>query len=194
VWFIDKFIMSSELTEGEERLFQRLDDFASQSNIDLVAFWRTSRLCLTLEEFLELSQKGGFSLSADDFQQLERECVEFVNLETLLRNVETWRKVDSSISSFLSRQAIQQEEKTNRKTGQKGRDSRIKTNSSFGDFKDSRVKATERQWRQEVKLNETLIRAKNESDYELTIRVGEANDICRKLKNDCSFIIDSGSG
>lgn len=45
-----------------------------------------------------------------------------------------------------------------------------------------------------MKLNETLIRAKNESDYELTIRVGEANDICKKLKNDCSFIIDSGSG
>lgn len=45
-----------------------------------------------------------------------------------------------------------------------------------------------------MKLNETLIRAKNESDYELTIRVGEANDICKKLKNDCSFIIDSESG
>lgn len=102
--------------------------------------------------------------------------------------------MDGSISSFLSRQAAQQEERTNRKPAQKGRDSRVKTNSSFGDFKDSRTRATERQWKQEVKLNETLIRAKNESDYELTIRVGEANDICKKLKNDCSFIIDSGSG
>ncbi len=108
--------------------------------------------------------------------------------------METWRKVDGSISNFLSRQAAHQEEKTNRKTGQKGRDSRVKTNSSFGEFNNSRIKATERQWRQEVKLNETLIRAKNESDYELTIRVGEANDICKKLKNDSSFIIDSGSG
>lgn len=24
--------------------------------------------------------------------------------------------------------------------------------------------------------------------------MGEANDICKKLKNDCSFIIDSGKG
>lgn len=43
-------------------------------------------------------------------------------------------------------------------------------------------------------MNETLIRARNESDYELTIKVGEANDICKKLKNDCSFLIDSGNG
>lgn len=61
--FIDKFIMS-ELTDGEERLFQQLDDFASHCNIDLVAFWRTSRLCLTLEEFIELAEKGGFTLRA----------------------------------------------------------------------------------------------------------------------------------
>lgn len=113
-------------------------------------------------------------------------------METLLKRVPFWRRADNSISSFLSRQTKHEEESTNRRSGKKGKESRAKTNSSFGEF--SRTRTTDRQWKQETKLNETLIRAKNESDYELTIRAGEANDICKKLKNDCSFIIDSGNG
>ncbi len=74
------------------------------------------------------------------------------------------------------------------------KDSRSNTLSSFGDYRDSRTRAAERQWKKETKLNQTLIRTKNESDYELTIKVGQANDICKKLRNDCSFIIDSGDG
>ena len=33
------------------------------------------------------------------------------------------------------------------------------------------------------KLYKTMTIAKNESDYEITIKVGELNDICKKLKN-----------
>ena len=32
---------------------------------------------------------------------------------------------------------------------------------------------------------------KNQSDYEVTVKVGEANDICRKLKNGVSYILDT---
>jgi hypothetical protein len=40
--------MSSELSQAEELLFQRLDDFASRNHLDLLDFWKTTRLCLTL--------------------------------------------------------------------------------------------------------------------------------------------------
>lgn len=81
-------------------------------------------------------------------------------METLLRNVETWNKTNGSVSNFLSRQEKGKEEASNH-PAKKVRGSRAKTNSSFGESKESRVKAAERQWRQEVKLNQTLIRAKN---------------------------------
>lgn len=61
----------------------------------------------------------------------------------------------------------------------------------------SRVSATSksrtisRQLQAEVNLSETLIKAKNESDYELMMKVGEINDICKKLKNSLTFIIDA---
>ena len=35
----------------------------------------------------------------------------------------------------------------------------------------------------DVKLSHTLIKTKNEYDYELTIKVGETNDICKQLQN-----------
>lgn len=111
----------------------------------------------------------------------------------MLLNVPTWRKKDATVSDFIFRQ--EHEEDANKsKVAKKQRDSRANTLSSFGDVGSSRLKAAERQWKKESQLNETLIRARNESDYELTIKVGEANDICKKLKNDCSFLIDSGTG
>jgi uncharacterized hydantoinase/oxoprolinase family protein len=34
-------------------------------------------------------------------------------------------------------------------------------------------------------------KTKNESDYELTVKVGELNDICKKLKNGINYIINT---
>ncbi len=39
-----------------------------------------------------------------------------------------------------------------------------------------------------------MIRAKNESHYELAIKVGELNDICKRLKNDLTYVILTKEG
>lgn len=44
--------MSQGLSDAESALFHQLDAFAADNNVDLLAFWSTNRLCLTLEEFL----------------------------------------------------------------------------------------------------------------------------------------------
>lgn len=36
-----------------------------------------------------------------------------------------------------------------------------------------------------------MITAKNENDYEITMKVGELNDICKKLKNGIHYIINT---
>lgn len=41
--------MASEPTEGELQLLGRLDEFVGENSIDLLTFWKTNRLCLTLE-------------------------------------------------------------------------------------------------------------------------------------------------
>jgi hypothetical protein len=85
---------------------------------------------------------------------------------------------------------VQHEEEQQRlRSRKRNKDSKLDTLSSFGASQGGRSRATERLWKKEVSLNETLIRTKNESDYELTIKVGEANDICKKLNNDRSFLI-----
>lgn len=47
--FLHKNIMASEPTEGELQLLARLDDFVAENSIDLLSFWKTNRLCLTLD-------------------------------------------------------------------------------------------------------------------------------------------------
>lgn len=41
--------MASEPTEGELQLLGRLDEFVAENSIDLLAFWKTNRLCLTVD-------------------------------------------------------------------------------------------------------------------------------------------------
>lgn len=47
--FLHKNIMASEPTEGELQLLGRLDEFVAENSIDLLAFWKTNRLCLTVD-------------------------------------------------------------------------------------------------------------------------------------------------
>jgi uncharacterized phage-like protein YoqJ len=50
-----------------------------------------------------------------------------------------------------------------------------------------------KQLKDKVKLTNTLRIVKNQSDYELAVKVGEANDICTKLKNGTEYIIDTSN-
>lgn len=42
-----------------------------------------------------------------------------------------------------------------------------------------------------MKLNQTLRNVKNQSNYELSLKIGEANDICNKLKNGTMYAIQT---
>ena len=90
-------------------------------------------------------------------------------------------------------QAESRQKHSQEKTKNKKEELRVNTSSSRA-TESGRSRLASRKLEAEVKLSETLIRAKNESDYELTIKVGEANDLCRKLKKDCSYIIDAEGG
>jgi hypothetical protein len=67
--------MSSEPTDGEIRLYRRLDQFVSQNEIDLLMFWKTTRLCLTLEEFSELLEAINFAITDDELDLLTKDYV-----------------------------------------------------------------------------------------------------------------------
>lgn len=44
-----------------------------------------------------------------------------------------------------------------------------------------------------MKLNNTLKNVKNQSNYELSMKVGQLNDICAKLKNGTTFYIQTNN-
>lgn len=45
-----------------------------------------------------------------------------------------------------------------------------------------------------MKLQKTLNDVKNQSDYEVTVKVGEANDIGRKVKSAVHYMLDTQDG
>ena len=70
-------------------------------------------------------------------------------------------------------------------------DVRLKTATSRSTHTNKSSNVRNRQLEAEVKLSHTLIQTKNQSDYELTIKIGEVNDICKQLKNQYSYLIDA---
>ena len=48
--------------------------------------------------------------------------------------------------------------------------------------------------RSELLLNKSIIRNRNESEFELVLKIAEANEICTKLKNNQSFTITKEQG
>lgn len=72
--------MALEPTEGELQLLARLDDFVAENSIDLLSFWKTNRLCLTLDEFLDLLNEVNFSVTSQELNLLSKDNVEFINL------------------------------------------------------------------------------------------------------------------
>lgn len=137
-------------SSAEQRLFERLSNFAETHQIPLLTFWTCSRYCLTLEEFLAILEDSGFIISPEEIEDLEDDGVEFVNLEALLNCVTYWKQQEGSVGAFASKQARSRAESAART--QKA--SRVSATNS-------RMKAVERQWKKDVKLNETLIRTKN---------------------------------
>ena len=62
--------MDLTATEIELTIFSRLSSFAEAYEISLTTFWNTTRLCLTLEEFIELLHKIEFEVSHSELQRL----------------------------------------------------------------------------------------------------------------------------
>jgi len=76
----------------EAQILRRLDGFVQLNEVPLISFWQTNRLCLEIDEFLSLLDKIGFVVRPEEVAEMKNENIEFINLEVVMKGVETWRK------------------------------------------------------------------------------------------------------
>ncbi|KAL4436013.1 hypothetical protein ABPG74_022248 [Tetrahymena malaccensis] len=197
-------------------VIQKMSKFIAFHHISLETFWKSSRIYVELDEFVEYCLDIGMSIQEWELETVQKELTDqdgYVTIKILCDKIQPWHNQENAMLEFIREKVLtmaqsskkkfrvqsqkfarQQSAKNTISSQQQRPQSGISQDFQYNQYvfheNKSKVylqKHKEKEKDQDKFLNITISKNKNEHEYEALIKMGEANEIQEELKTRINY-------